>query len=167
MVFVTDLSGFLRDPLVGALVVAIAVSLVKPILEVWLLPTNPVHDAVVRLMAIVFGILLWFWASLAVGTHFSSGLCMLSIINGAVIGIAAIGSYHALTATFGSLVGSVAISGEPLKPLEPAVAKPAQSRAASGKFAKPASAAPVTVSTTTTTGPSPSPIAEAGHPDAS
>lgn len=112
MRYVTDLSVFLTDVLAAALVVSVAVSLVKPFLRLAIKDTSPLQNAVVRLVAILCGILLYGGVSLATGRHWGANLAMLCIINGAIIGLTAIGAYHLLT-TDGPL-GNGSVQGAPI-----------------------------------------------------
>ncbi len=100
MQFITNLSIFLRDPLAGALVVAIVVSLVKPWIEVSIKPNNPRHDPLIRLLAILFGILLYLGVSLATNVSWGAALVVLALLNGGVIGLMSIATYHLVSGSW-------------------------------------------------------------------
>jgi len=100
MQFVTNLSIFLHGPLAGALVVAIVLSLVKPWIEVSIKPDSPRHDPLIRLLAILFGILLYLGVSLATNATWNVALVVLALLNGGVIGLMSIATYHLVSGSW-------------------------------------------------------------------
>lgn len=74
--------------------VAIVVQVVKPVLEIWLAPTNPAHDPVVRLFAMLLGVGLML---LQHGVPRDGPGWVTVLGYGLGTALAAIGTYHLLT----------------------------------------------------------------------
>jgi len=98
--YVTNLSAFLTNVLALAVVVAVAVSLLKPFLEAKLKPDAPLHDAAIRWLAILLGVVFYAAISIAAGGYFSASFCVFAVLNGAIVGLTAIGAFHLLTGTY-------------------------------------------------------------------
>ena len=108
MAYVTNLSAFLTNVLALAVVVAVAVSLLKPFLEAKLKPNAPLHDVAIRWLAIVLGIAFYAAISIAAGGYFSASFCVFAVLNGAIVGLTAIGAFHLLTGTYYPTITAVA-----------------------------------------------------------
>jgi len=98
--YITDLHVFLTSVLALAVVVAITVSLIKPLIEVVMAPDTPLHNTIIRLVAILCGVLYYGAITLAVGGRFSATFVVFAVLNGAIVGLAAIGTFHLLTGTY-------------------------------------------------------------------
>jgi hypothetical protein len=90
--------NFVVDGTVAALVAIIVQMLAKPLIEVWLKPTAPNHDTVIRAVALLLGVVLLAVTTLIGGPWPATGNAWLLLFgSGAMSGLAAIGGYHALT----------------------------------------------------------------------
>ena len=86
--------------------------LLKPLIEVWLKPTAPNHDTVIRAVALLLGVALT-CLDVLIGHPWpvDGNAWLLLIGSGAVSGLTSIGSYHALT---GSATAPGTVSGLPV-----------------------------------------------------
>lgn len=106
------------------LVVAIVVSLVKPFLELAIKPANALHDTMIRLMAIVVGLI---FAGIDYGVHGGSwgqgALVEATAGRGLVAGVGAVLTYHLLTSsvwdTLGGSSTTVTVTNPPPAPPTP------------------------------------------------
>ena len=83
----------------AALVIAILVSLVKPLIELWLPPTAPAHDSVIRLLAVAAGV-----GGEIIRTAVDSTITLQSAWSaagtGLMEGVFAVATYHLVTANY-------------------------------------------------------------------
>jgi len=96
--------GYISDPSIFAvslaaatLFITLVVSLAKPLIEAKLAPTAPLHDAVLRLFAVLVGIVLVVLATLVGSAHPGTTDVFKGVINGVIAGVLAMGSYSAVT----------------------------------------------------------------------
>jgi hypothetical protein len=90
--------NFVVDGTVAALVAILVQMLLKPLIEVWLKPTAPNHDTVIRATALLLGVALLAVTTLVGGPWPANGNAWLLLFgSGAMSGLVAIGGYHAFT----------------------------------------------------------------------
>jgi hypothetical protein len=104
--------NFVVDGTVAALVAVLIQTLFKPLLEVWVQPTAPNHDTLVRALALLLGVALMAVDTLIGGPWPATGNSWLLLVgSGALSGASAIGIYHLLT---GSATPPGTVSGLPV-----------------------------------------------------
>ena len=84
----------------SAAIVAIIISLVKPFIELWIKPGDQIHDALIRLLALVMG-LVGQLAYTATTSSLTTGTQMWSSASAGVeAGLTAIVVFHIVTASY-------------------------------------------------------------------
>lgn len=99
----TDINSFTSATPLVVIAVAVACSLLKPLLEASAVPpTSKTHDTIIRLLSIALGILVVLVANLLVARAggITGAVIFSAVVEGGKAGIIAVATYHLLTGGF-------------------------------------------------------------------
>lgn len=80
----------------SGLIIALVMQFFKNVLEIWVKPTDAIHDSAVRILSAVVGAVGFLGHAALTMTAITGPLAWDSIAQGAFAGLTAIGSYHVL-----------------------------------------------------------------------
>jgi hypothetical protein len=111
----TDINQYALVSASSIFAVYIAVTFVKPLLELALPPTHRLHDWAVRLCACLFGVLLVVLAT-ALLHPLVPQMAFLAVTQGIACGLASVGAYHLVSTADTS---AAVVQAPPAQPAEP------------------------------------------------